>query len=211
MADHKNQINFIKKWEGGLSNDPRDVGPASHPAPCVYNGQSGWHTNKGIIYATFESNAARLGYEASCANFITMADHIWLKIYKVSFWDKFLLDDYRSQAIADIIVSFAWGSGIGGAYKQLAKFLNALYGTSLPAITSGYNLQNAKTIRDVFNRLTRTAHSEKRIHEELISHYRQFYISLNNPTYQRGWLNRLNSLNEFTFNSLRAVTDKKKF
>jgi lysozyme family protein len=205
MADHRNQIDFIKKWEGGLSNDSRDIGPASFPAPCVYNGQVGWHTNKGIIYRTFLSNAAKLGYNPSCENFLQMPDSIWLKIFKNSFWDKFLLDSYRSQSIADIIVSFAWGSGIGGAYKQLAKFLNGNYGSSLPATTSGYSLDNAGKIRELFHKITKTAIAEKRVQEKLIAHYRQFYISLNNPTYIRGWLNRLNELNEFTYASLRIV------
>lgn len=210
MANHRNQVGFIKKWEGGLTNDPRDVGPASYPAPCVYLGQTGWHTNKGIIYQTFESNAAKLGYAPSCENFIRMPDHIWLKIYKVSYWDKFFLDTYRSQAIADLIVSLAWGSGVGGAYKQLAKFLNTNYGTNLPATTSGYNTANAKRIRDVFNQVTRTAASEKRVHAKFIAHYRQFYISLNNPTYIKGWLRRVNDLYEFTYVSLRATNELRK-
>lgn len=210
MANYKNQVDFIKKWEGGLSNDQRDIGPASHPAPCVYMGQTGWHTNKGIIYQTFESNAAKLGYAATCENFISMPDHIWLKIYKAGFWDKFLLDGYRSQAIADIIVSLAWGSGIGGAYKQTAKFLNANYGTNFPTTTSGYSIENAKKIREVFHHITRTAAAEKRVHEKFILHYRQFYISLNNPTYIKGWLRRVNDLYEFTYSSLRAENEMRK-
>lgn len=209
MADHRNQVDFIKKWEGGLSNDPRDIGPASHPAPCVYMGQTGWHTNKGIIYSTFENNA-KLGYVASCANFIAMPDYIWLKIYKVSFWDKFLLDEYRSQAIADVIVSLAWGSGLGGAYKQLAKFLNQGYGATLRATTSEYSIENAAKIRDMFRQITRSAVSEKRVHLRLIQHMQQFYISLNKPVYIRGWLNRLNALFAFTYPSLRAVNEQRK-
>ncbi len=210
MADYKNQVNFIKKWEGGLSNDQRDLGPASHPAPCVYMGQTGWHTNKGIIYSTFQSNAYKLGYAATCENFFTMPDYIWLKIYKVSFWDKFLLDGYRSQSIADIIVSLAWGSGLGGAYKQTAKFLNNNYGTDFTTATSGYSLENAKKIRDVFHHVTRTAQAEKRTQQKFIEHYRQFYISLNNPTYIKGWLRRVNDLNDFTYASLRAVNELRK-
>jgi len=210
MADHKNQMDFIKKWEGGLSNDPRDIGPASQPAPCVYQGQTGWHTNKGIIYSTFESNAARLGYSATCENFFAMPDYIWLKIYKVSFWDKFLLDSYRSQAIADVIVSLAWGSGLGGAYKQLAKFLNAGYNTNFRATTSDYNIENVKAIRDVVREHTRTALGEKRLHLRLIQHMQQFYISLNKPVYIRGWLNRLNALYKFTYPSLRVAQQERK-
>lgn len=210
MANHKHQVDFIKKWEGGLSNDQRDIGPASHPAPCIYMGQTGWHTNRGITYSTFESNASRLGYAATCENFIRMPDSIWLKIYKVSFWDKFLLDSYRSQSIADIIVSLAWGSGIGGAYKQTAKFLNANYGTNLPTTTSSYSIENAAKIRDVFKHITRTAIGEKQVQEKFISHYRQFYISLNNPTYIKGWLRRVNSLDEFTYSSLRSQNQIRK-
>lgn len=210
MADHRNQIDFIKKWEGGLSNDPRDVGPASYPAPCVYQGQTGWHTNKGIIYETFESNARKLGYAATCENFIAMPDYIWAKIYKVSFWDKLLLDSYRSQAIADVIVSLAWGSGLGGAYKQLAKFLNANYGTNFRATTSEYNIENMKVIREVIRQHTRTAIGEKRLHVGLIRHMQQFYISLNKPVYIRGWLNRLNALYEFTYPSLRIASQERK-
>ncbi|HTF04150.1 MAG TPA: glycosyl hydrolase 108 family protein [Bacteroidia bacterium] len=209
MADHRNQVEFIKKWEGGLSNDPRDIGPASHPAPCVYMGQTGWHTNKGIIYATFEAYA-RLGYEASCENFIAMPDYIWGKIYKLSFWDKFLLDEYRSQAIADVIVSLAWGSGLGGAYKQLAKFFNANYGTNLRATTSEYSIENAKKIRDLFQEHARTAIGEKRIHQQLLQHMQQFYISLNKPVYIKGWLNRLNALYAFTYPSLRIANEERK-
>jgi hypothetical protein len=206
MANHKNQVQFIKKWEGGISNDQRDVGPASFPMPCMYNGQYGWHTNKGIVYRTFTMNAAKLGYVASCENFIQMPDYIWLKIYKLTFWDKFFLDQYRSQSIADIIVSLAWGSGIGGAYKQIAKFLNKNYGGNFSEYTSGYSAGNAIKFRDTFHRITKTASAEKRVQEKLIEHLRQFYISLNNPTYIKGWLNRVNALNEFTYATLRAVT-----
>jgi lysozyme family protein len=211
VANYRNQVDFIKKWEGGLSNDQRDIGPASHPAPCVYNGQVGWHTNKGIIYATFESNASKLGYVASCENFFTMPDYIWLKIYKAGFWDAFLLDGYHSQSIADIVVSLTWGSGKGGAYKQLAKFLNANYGTDFPTTTSSYNIDRAKKMRDLFNHITRTARAEKIVQQKLIAHLKQFYISLNNPTYIKGWLNRVNALDEFTYASLRAVNAIRKF
>jgi lysozyme family protein len=210
MADHRNQVNFIKKWEGGLSNDPRDISPASYPAPCVYLGQTGWHTNKGIIYSTFESNAFKLGYVASCQNFIAMPDYIWLRIYKYSFWDKFLLDTYRSQAIADVIVSLAWGSGLGGAYKQIAKFLNSNYGASLKESTAGFNSTNVVRVRDIIRQHSRTALGEKKLHASLIEHMSRFYISLNKPVYIRGWLNRLKALYAFTYPSLRIAAQERK-
>jgi hypothetical protein len=66
-------------------------------------------------------------------------------------------------------------------------------------------LDRAKEFRDIFNRLTRNAKQEELVQEKFIAHLRQFYISLNNPTYINGWLNRVNALNEFTYASLRAV------
>lgn len=201
MADYRKQIGFIKKWEGGMSNNPND--PASaYTMPCAYAGQTGWHTNKGITWLTFISNAKALGYNASCENFIAMPDAIWLKIFKKAFWDKYQLDSYKSQAVADIIVSWAWGSGLGGAYRQLAKFLNGNYGTNLPDQKSNFSTVNVNKIRDVFNTITSRKPREKTVREELIAHYRNFYISLNKPYYIKGWLNRLNALDEFTRQSL---------
>jgi lysozyme family protein len=201
MADYRKQIGFIKKWEGGMSNDPNDPA-AAHPMPCVHNGQSGWHTNKGITWLTFSSNAKALGYAASCENFIAMPDSIWLKIFKKIFWDKFQLDTYRSQAVADIVVSWAWGSGLGGAYRQLARFLNGNYGASLPDLKSDYSGENVNKIKEIFNALTRRKPREKTLQDELIAHYRNFYISLNKPYYINGWLNRLDELDSFTKASL---------
>lgn len=201
MADYRRQIGFIKKWEGGLSNNANDPASAS-PMPCVYLGQTGWHTNKGITWQTFSTYAASLGYAASCENFVQMPDYIWLKIFKKKFWDAFQLDGYNSQSIADIIVAWAWGSGLGGAYRQLAKFLNSNYGASLAENKSDYSTSNTTKIRDVFNAITRRSSRERIAQEDLIQAYRDFYVSLNNPYYLKGWLNRLDELDSFTQETL---------
>ena len=202
MADYRRQIGFIKKWEGGMSNDPNDPA-AAYPMPCYYAGQSGWHTNKGITWQTFSTYATSLGYSASCENFILMPDYIWLKVFKKKFWDAFALDSYNSQSIADIVVSWAWGSGHGGAYRQLARFLNTNYAASLPDGKSDFNVQTAAKVRDVFNAITRRPNRERLTQEELIQHYRNFYISLNKPYYLNGWLNRLSELDSFTQETLK--------
>jgi lysozyme family protein len=207
MADYRRQIGFIKKWEGGLSNNPNDSASA-FPMPCAYAGEYGWHTNKGITWQTFSSYASSLGYTASCENFVQMPDSIWLKIFKKKFWDAFSLDSYNSQSIADIIVAWAWGSGLGGAYRQLAKFLNSNYGTSLPENKSDYTTENVLKLRDVFNAITRRANRERIAQEDLIEHYRNFYFSLNNPYYLNGWLNRLNELDSFTQETLKDASPK---
>ncbi len=201
MADYRRQIGFIKKWEGGMSRNPNDSA-SSFPMPCLYAGSYGWHTNKGVTWRSFFSNANALGYLASCENFIAMPDAIWLKIFKQKYWDAFDLDGYRSQAIADIIVAWAWGSGNGGAYRQLAKFLNANYASNFSERMSDYNSQSVQKIKELFNAITKKNKREAIVHEELIEHFRNFYYSLNQPYYIKGWLNRLEDLNEFTSESL---------
>src|SRR5690606_1286436 len=74
-------VPFIQEKEGGLSRDPGDNASA-YPAPWTYDGHDDWHTNKGITYQTFKSNAKRLGYEPSAKNFFEMPDSIWLNILK---------------------------------------------------------------------------------------------------------------------------------
>lgn len=120
MADINNaNIALIKKWEGGKSKNPKD--PAAkfpRPAGLVY------HTNKGITWETFSTNAQKLGYSATPELFLQMPDNIWLKIYKKLFWDAVKGDEIESQAIAEFMTDWAWGSGPVTAGKNLQGYLN---------------------------------------------------------------------------------------
>jgi len=190
MADASKIIPHILQWEGGLSRNPADTA-SKNPAPCSYNGKTGYHTNKGVTYTTFTSLAKSLGYEPSCENFFAMPNDIFLKIFKTGYWNGFKLDDYKSQKIANVIVSWAWASGAYGAYKQLKKFFEKEYNTKL---TGTYN-ENINTIRDLFNK--ETLKDETAVYNKLIEQYKAFYISLNQPTFIKGWLNRLADLTQF--------------
>ena len=72
MANYRNIVSFIKSKEGGLSSATTDTA-SRNPAPCG-NGSNGkpYHTNKGVTWETFSSNASSLGYTASCSNFLNM-------------------------------------------------------------------------------------------------------------------------------------------
>lgn len=116
---NKANIALIKKWEGGKSKNPKDAA-AKFPRPegLIF------HTNKGITWETFSTNAAKLGYAATPELFLLMPDDVWLKIYKKLFWDSVKGDDIQSQAIAEFLTDWAWGSGPGTAGKQLQEYLN---------------------------------------------------------------------------------------
>jgi len=204
LADSKKIIPFILKWEGGLSKDPADSA-SKYPAPCPYNGVHGYHTNKGITYQTFESLAKKLGYDPSCNNFYTMPVDIFNKIYRQGYWNPFYLDDYKSQAIADMIVSWAWASGVGGSYKQLAKFITKETGVTLPKT---YSTAGAKILRDEFNKLSEK--KESTTYQKLSAAYQNFYKSLNQPKFIKGWLNRLADLITYSTGNIAEVISNNK-
>lgn len=190
MANHKIIVPFIRKWEGGLSRASTDRA-SRYPAPWSYNGLTGWHTNKGITFETFKENADNLGYDVTPENFFTMPDEIWTKIYKEIYWDHFDLDSMRSQSLANILVSWAWGSGRTGSFNLLKKYLatKGIYLGGTP-----YN-GAARQVPDILNKLSRGR--EKQIFDEMVEVRRQFYHDLNQPANLKGWLNRLASFVEF--------------
>lgn len=187
MANYKKILSFVRKWEGGLSRKTSDTA-SKNPSPCSYNGQTGWHTNKGVTWIAFKSQS-KLGYYASCDNFIEMPDNIWEKIFKSSYWDKFYLDDMKSQAIANFILGYAWGSGVSGSYSQLKKFFLKEYGIT---ITSRENLKD--TINELTtSKITKTisASKERKLFDQMVAYKVNYLISLGQPQNLTGWLNRM--------------------
>jgi hypothetical protein len=199
MADYRHPRKFILQWEGGLSRDAGDSA-STHPAPWMHKGLSGWHTNKGVTFSTFESLAPMLGYAVTPENFFNMPDRIWEKIFKIGYWDAWRLDEMKSQAIADLLADFAWGSGIGGSFNSIDKYL----------ATKGKQVTNREQATKALSELARG--NEKKIFLELIGWREKFFRSLGQPWNLKGWLNRLihdesgdrQSLKEFGLESIKG-------
>lgn len=105
MADYRRLISFILKFEGGFVNDPAD---------------SGGPTNKGVTLNTFRSVYGR----AKTVNDLKhMTDNEWRHIFKSLYWDKCKADDISDQSIANMLVDFAWHSGVTTAVKKLQKIV----------------------------------------------------------------------------------------
>lgn len=73
--------------EGGLSRDQADSAkitpaPWPHKDPKTGEIETGWHTNKGVTYATFLKYSTVLGYEPTEQLFFTMPEDLALKIFK---------------------------------------------------------------------------------------------------------------------------------
>ena len=204
MVDYKSIVSFIRKSEGGLSGDKQDLA-SSNPSPCGKDSQGRpYHTNKGITWSTFKGLASKGGYEASCDNFMKMPDNVWLKVYKVGFWDEVQGDRIQNQAIANTFVEMAWGSGVGsntstkGAIAYLKNFFKSKYNK---------NFSNITEIVNYVNELDNDGQTPE-LFEKLYDFRKSLYTSFNQPSNLKGWFNRLDAF--YLLNKPYAVSSKTK-
>lgn len=168
--------------EGGLSRASTDTA-SKNPSPCAYNGKTGYHTNKGVTWSTFKSNADKLGYTASCDNFIKMPLDIWGKIFKASYWNFWDADKIPFQSLADFMTWTVWGSGGGsfggssGSIPHLTKYLKLNHNITATSKTD---------VRDQLIKLAATK-GEREIWEDLINYRYNWYGTLNQPANLKGW------------------------
>lgn len=189
---NKANIKYILDAEGGLSRDPNDSA-SSFPVPDG----SGYHTNKGITWKSFVSLAHRIGYTATPALFYKMPHDIWLKIYKRGYWDPVKADKINSQAIAELIVDFGWGSGPGTATKVVQRVLNR-NGERL-IVDGGFG---EKTLAALNRQITRKG--EKRIFQAIYDARVAFLKSLADfQHFGRGWMDRMQDLYDYGMSILK--------
>lgn len=198
MANYRDIINFTKVWEGGLSSAQTDTA-RKNPSPCG-NGKNGYpyHTNKGVQWITFKSLATKGGYAATCDNFIKMPTDIWLKIYKVGFWDEMQGDKIKNQAIANTFVKWAWGSGVGGAISSLKKFFKSKYNKDFTSISQMVNFVNEIDDKD----------QNKELFDGLMAHREAFLRSTGQTANLKGWFNREDAF--YIYNLPYTITRKTK-
>lgn len=185
MADYKNTVSRTLHHEGGLSKDPKDASAAKNPVP---DGK-GYHTNKGVTWATFTSLASKLGYIATPALFYQMPMDIWLKIFKVGYWDAIDGTNIKSQAVANMLVQRAWGSGASRANTMIQQLLNEL----------GYKVaidgKKGNATTSAINRATATKAKEKEFVKKFFDKNMAFLKSLSVwPVYKNGWTKRWDEL-----------------
>ena len=125
MADI-NKVNFayIKKWEGGLSKNPKDSA-SKHPVPDG----SGYHTNMGVTWATWQFHFGK-----DIQGFYAMPFDKWKKVY-LFYWNLVGGASISSQIITEFLADWAWASGIN-APRQLQYYLyNTGYYKHMPSIS----------------------------------------------------------------------------
>jgi type VI secretion system secreted protein VgrG len=116
---------FFLKWEGGLSRDLNDSA-SKYMCPTPYNGHY-YHTNMGITYATWVGTFGKY----KNMRFLEMSVDDWTVIMKQKYWDAVKGDQMPYQCAADVLTSWAWGSGVGEAGLQMQRMLNNHFGANL--------------------------------------------------------------------------------
>lgn len=168
MAQAKLLMPFILKWEGGFVNDPLDRGGA---------------TNKGITIGTFRQF---YGAAATVDLLKRITDEEWLNIFRAGYWNPWCADHIRTQAIANIVVDWAWASGTKTSIKQVQRLLDVTVdGIVGPKTLTAINTADQ---RDLF----------VRIHAARIAFVDD--IVRRNPSqsrFIRGWKNRINDIKFF--------------
>jgi lysozyme family protein len=185
MADYKNLISDILYAEGGLSKDKNDINPAKNPVPDG----TGNHTNKGITWLTFKTLGTQLGYNPTPVLFYQMPQNIWLKIYKIGFWDYIKAGSLNSQAVANIYLQMAWGSGRDTAINQMFNWLNQYQKGIIKSKTKD-------NIIKAINDLTKSPQNEKELFLFLWNTRMAYLKSLTNlwAKYKNGWTKRMDKI-----------------
>jgi lysozyme family protein len=171
-ADYRKFVPFILRWEGGEVNDKND---------------RGGHTNKGITRTTFNALSKKvLGKEPNLDNFknLSRAEAILIIRY---FWNRATLNNQiKSQAVAEAITSWMWGSGNYGI-KEWQRMLRDRFGKKDIVVDGAVGKQTINYTNSI---------PEKQLMAQAILAREQTFRKLvkNDPSQARfikGWLNRL--------------------
>jgi lysozyme family protein len=174
----KFNIDYILKWEGGLSKHQKDSASA-FPVPDG----SGYHTNKGITWRVWASVFG--SSKESIKDFYEMPHDKWLIIFS-GFWKGVKADLIEEQIIADHWADFAWGSGVSRASIEMQKFLNK---HGYKVVVDG--IVGRKTIEQL-NKFVKDK-GVKWAFEAMYADRVEFLQSLKSfKTFGTGWMRRMN-------------------
>jgi lysozyme family protein len=195
MSDFRLYLKFTKQAEGGLSRAKTDTA-SSDPVPDG----SGYHTNKGITWATFKRYASILGYIATPALFYQMPEWIFLGIFE-GYWKSAGSNLIKSQAMATIIFQAMWGGGHSSLVKDIQNYL----------ITNSYSKVKAdgeigRYTSEAINNYCQIKGKEKDLYDYSFAERLKYLRSLSTyPANGDGWENRMKLL--YTY-SMTLITSK---
>ena len=172
MADSSKLVPFILSKEGGYSNDKDDKGgPTKH----------------GITLATWR----KVGYDKNGDGVINEKDIKLLteddfhRVFKKNYWDACKADQIKDQSVANLLVDFAYNSGV----TRVSKFIQKIVGVTVDGIIG------SKTIQAINNYPRGQRQLFAALRQRRINYLNGIVIA--NPTQKKfynGWMNRVNAI-----------------
>lgn len=164
MANHKILAPFILSHEGGYINHPNDPGK---------------QTMKGVTIATFRSV---YGKNKTVNDLKKITTEQWNNVFKKYYWDKCKADLIEDQSIANMLVDFAWNSGVGTAVAILQKIVGVSADGFIGRVSIGAINGYYKGAKYVF--------------EQLKERRKEYLKGCKNwETFKNGWTARVESIN----------------
>ena len=112
-------LEYLLKWEGGFTNDPRDPGGA---------------TNLGIIQTEYNAYRVRKCLPSQSVRYISHAEAA--EIYKNEYWDIAQCDGF-SPGVADALMDACVNSGVTRGVRWLQQAINQIVGRAFVTVDSG--------------------------------------------------------------------------
>lgn len=171
MANVNKLAPFILQWEGKFVDDPADLGGA---------------TNMGVTIGTWK----QVGYDKDGDGVIDVKDLKLLnkddvinRVLKPNYWDRWKADKINNQSIANILVDWVWASGKHGIVRP-----QTLLGVVADGIVGNKTLEAVNSYPD-----------QKKLFDLIKADRIQFIKEIvdkrpANKRFEKGWLNRINSL-----------------
>ena len=172
MADSSKLVPFILSKEGGYVNDKDDSGGA---------------TNFGITLATWR----KVGYDKNGDGVINKEDIKLLteddfhRVFKRNYWDACKADLINDQSVANMLVDFAYNSGVA----RVSKFIQKIVCVTADGIIG------SKTIQAINNYPRGQRQLFATLRQRRINYLNGIVIA--NPTQKKfynGWMNRVNAI-----------------
>lgn len=181
MAKADILFEFILSTEGGYVNHPNDAGGP---------------TNKGVTLETFKQSGRDINGDGKIdiEDLKLISNEDTYKIFKSEYWDKCKGDEINSQSVANILVDWAYNSGVRIAVKHLQSILGVQQDGILgPATLAAINQKEPRILFNCLKQLRVDYYNsivEKRPSQKC------FY---------NGWINRITKIE---FSKLKCFDNK---